>query len=132
MKKKFPWMDYAISGAGIGFPVTVGCMMLVGGYNEATREILAWMVASILFGLTSGLFFQKLNLKLIVATALHFLCSLVIASTTGWFCGYADSFLKLLGGMVPLFTLIYAGVYLVIFFGMKREAEQINRALEQE
>ncbi len=131
-KNTFPWMSYAIYGAGIGFPVTVLCMMLIGGYNQAVRELMIWMVASVLFGLASGLVFQKLNLKLIAATALHFACCLVIASGAGWLCGYADSFLELLGAMVPIFVLVYAAVYLSIFFGMKREAEQINRALEQE
>lgn len=130
-KNHFPWLTYAITGAGIGFPVTAVCMLLIGGFNQAARELLIWMVASVLFGLTSGLVFQKLNLKPIVATALHFVCCLAIASTAGWLCGYADSFLELLGGMVPLFVLVYACVYLAIFFGMKREAERINRALEE-
>lgn len=130
-KNHFPWLTYAITGTGIGFPVTAVCMLLIGGFNQATRELLIWMVASVLFGLTSGLVFQKLNLKLIAATALHFACCLAIASTAGWLCGYADSFLELLGGMVPLFVLVYACVYLAIFFGMKREAERINRALEE-
>ena len=130
-KNHFPWLSYAISGAGIGFPVTAVCMLLIGGYNQATRELLIWMLASVLFGLTSGLVFQKLNLKLIAATALHFVCCLIIASTAGWLCGYAESFGALLGGMLPMFVLVYAVVYLASFFGMKREAEQINRALEE-
>jgi hypothetical protein len=132
MKKNIPWLSYALSGTGIGFPVTALCMVLIGGVNQATCEILIWMAASALFGLTSGLFFQKLNLKLITATVLHFACCLVIASGAGWLCGYADSFLKLLVGMVPVFALVYAGVYLAIVFSMKREAEQINKVLERE
>lgn len=129
---RFPWMSYVISGAGIGFPITVLSMILIGGFTQAARELMIWLVASILFGVTSGLFFQKLNLKLLIATALHYVCCLVIASGSCWLCGYADSIPELLGALVPMFTLIYAGVYLVIFFGMKREAERINRVLEQE
>ena len=131
-KNNFPWMSFILNGTGIGFPITALCMLLIGGYNSATREILVWMVASALFGLTSGLFFQKLNLTLITATALHFACSLGIASGAGWLCGYADSFLALLGGMLPVFVLVYAVVYLSIFCIMKREAKQINKALEAE
>ena len=61
MKKNIPWLSYALSGTGIGFPITVLCMVLIGGVNQATCEILIWMAASALFGMASGLFFQKLN-----------------------------------------------------------------------
>lgn len=133
MKKNHEsWITHILNGTGIGFPITATCMLLIGGYNPVTREILVWMVASALFGLTTGLFFQKLNLKLLTATALHFICCLVIASAAGWLCGYADSFLALLGGMLPLFVIVYAAVYLSVFFSMKREAAQINKALEAE
>lgn len=123
-------ISFALSGTGIGFPVTALCMLLIGGYNQASRELLIWMVASALFGVTSGLFFQKLNLKLITATVLHFACCLGIASAAGWLCGYADSFLGLLGAMLPVFVLVYAVVYLATFFAMKREAKRINKALD--
>ena len=131
-KNNIPWISFALNGTGIGFPVTALCMLLIGGHNEVTREILVWMAASALFGIASGLFFQKLNLKLLTATVLHFVCCLGIASTAGWLCGYADSFLELVGSMIPVFALVYAAVYLSIFFAMKREAAQINKALEAE
>ncbi len=131
-KNNDSWISFALNGTGIGFPVTALCMLLIGGYNPVIREILVWMVASALFGLASGLFFQKQNLNLLTATALHFVCCLSIASGAGWLCGYADSFLALLGGMVPVFVLVYAVVYLSIFCIMKREAKQINKALEAE
>ena len=131
-KNNDSWISFALNGTGIGFPVTVLCMLLIGGYNPVIHEILVWLVASALFGLASGLFFQKQNLNLLTATALHFVCCLVIASGAGWLCGYADSFLALLGGILPVFVLIYALVYLSIFCLMKREANQINKALEAE
>lgn len=132
MKKNHEsWITFALNGTAIGFPITALCMLLIGGYNSATREILVWMAASALFGLTSGLFFQKLNLKLLTATALHFVSSLITASAAGWLCGYADSFLELVWAMVPVFILVYAVVYLSIFFAMKREAKKINKSLEE-
>lgn len=132
MKKNIPWLSYALSGTGIGFPVTALCMALIGGFNQAAVEVLIWMGASALFGVVSGLFYQKLNLNLITATVLHFLSCLVIASGAGWLCGYADGFLELLVSMLPVFVAVYAVVYLSIFFGMKREAERINQALNGE
>ena len=131
-KNNVSWISFALNGTGIGFPITALCMLLIGGYNQATQELLVWLTASVLFGLVSGLFFQKLNLKLLTATALHFACCLTIASTAGWLCGYADGFLELLGAMVPLFLLVYVAVYLAVFLAMKKEAEQINKALEAE
>jgi hypothetical protein len=125
-------ISHALAGTGIGFPITALCMLLIGGWNGATREILVWMAASALFGLTSGLFFRKEDLNLLTATALHFVCCLGIASGAGWLCGYADSFLELLTAMLPLFLVIYIAVYLAVFFAMKREAARINKALEAE
>jgi hypothetical protein len=125
-------ISFALSGTGIGFPITALCMLLIGGYNGATREILIWMAASALFGVVSGLFFRKQDVNLLMATGLHFVCCLGIASTAGWLCGYAESFLSLVGSILPVFVLVYAVVYLSIFFSMKREAERINKALEAE
>ena len=130
-KNNIPWMEYALTGTGIGFPVTAVCMLLIGGFSQATKEILVWAAASALFGMISGLFFHKLNLKLITATALHFVCCLLTVSLSGWLCGYGASFLELLAGMVPVFIAVYAIVYLCVYLGMKREAEKINRALEE-
>ncbi len=131
-ENKIPWMQYALTGTGIGFPITALCMLLIGGVNQATKEILVWVVASALFGLVSGLFFQKLNLKLITASALHFVSCLVIGAGAGWLCGYGESFLELLAGMVPVFVAVYVIVYLCVYFSMKREAERINKALRGE
>ena len=131
-KSKNTWVEFALTGTGIGFPITAVCMLLIGGYNAVSGEVLVWMIASGLFGLLSGLFFQKLNLNLLAATVLHFVCCLLIGTCAGWVCGYADSFLGLLGGIIPVFVLVYVIVYLCVFFAMKREAEQINRALKGE
>ena len=124
--------SFALTGAGIGFPVTVLCMTLIGGFNQATRELLIWLAASVLFGLVSGLFFRNQNLKLLTATALHFLCCLAIASTAGWLCGYADSFLNLLVAILPVFVVVYILVYLGVVFAMKQEARKINKTLEND
>ena len=131
MKHNESWISFALAGTGIGFPITALCMLLIGGNNQATREILIWMGASALFGLVSGLFFQKCNLKLLTATVLHFVCCLVIASTAGWLCGYAESFLSLLAAMLPVFLAVYGAVYLFAFLSMRKEAAQINKALEE-
>ena len=124
-------LSFVLAGTGIGFPVTALCMLLIGGWNQVTREILIWMGASALFGVASGVFFRKEDMNLLAATALHFVCCLGIASAAGWFCGYAQSFPALLWSILPVFLGIYALVYLSVFFSMKREAEKINKSLEK-
>ncbi len=130
-KNTTPWMQYILTGTGIGFPITVLCMILIGGFSQAARELLIWMAASALFGLVSGLFYQKLNLDLLTATGLHAVCCLAIATTACWLCGYADSIWSLLNGILPVFALVYTFVYLAVFLIMTREARQINKSLEE-
>lgn len=128
----FSWTSCILTSAGIGFIATVSCMLLFGGWNEATRELLIWLSASVLFGIASGLFFRKEDGSLLTATALHFVCCLGIAAGAGWLCGYAEGFLTLLGAMIPVFLAVYAVVYLAFFFAMKREAARVNRNLKAE
>ena len=79
MKKNHAsWISYALTGAGIGFPVTVLCMTLIGGFNQATRELLIWLAASVLFGVTSGLFFENKSLKLLWAILPVFLLIYIV------------------------------------------------------
>ena len=49
----------AIIGMGFGFPITLLCMSLIGGYNEVVREFFVWMVASALYGLLSTVMDSK-------------------------------------------------------------------------
>ena len=129
-KQNMSWLDYALQGTGIGFPVTALCLILIGGWSDMAKGILIWMAASALFGLFSGLFFTRCSLSLPVATGLHFLCCLAVAAAAGWLCGYTDSLLALATGILPLFLVIYVVLYLLIYFGMKREEKRINQALE--
>lgn len=124
-------IDYALTGLGFGFPITVLCMLLIGGFNSAVAEFLTWMAASALFGIISGIFnSEKCELKLPVALALHCLLCLTVATGAGAICGYADSFLELLKGILPVFVTVYVLVYAVCILMMKREEKKINEALK--
>ena len=54
------------------------------------------------------------------------------AAASGWLCGYSESFLSLLGSILPVFLAIYVIVYLCVFFAMKQEAKKINKSLGAE
>lgn len=131
MKNKLaPIFSACITGIGIGAPVTLCCMILIGGFNGVIREFLVWTAASALFGLLSLLIFQLPNsLPLPAATALHCISCMLVAATAGAIIGYADSFLELLLAILPVFLLVYGLLYGISFFIMKREAQRINEEL---
>lgn len=131
MKKNY--LINLIIGMGFGFPITLLCMILMSGYSEVIREFLVWMVASALYGLLSGVFFDhKNNLPLPVAIILHCLGCMTITAGGVAICGYGSSFLSALLRILPVFAVIYVVVYIIAFFLMKNDEKQINQALEKE
>ena len=131
-KKSFPWLVCAITGCGIGFPVTLLCMTLLGGFNEVIAQFLTWMVASALFGLITGLLSYKCSRSLPAATAIHCVWCLIIAAAACTICGYGDNFLTVLIHIVPVFVIVYALIYAFCFLAMTREAKKINQMLNKE
>lgn len=133
MKKNHCFVgQFVMSGLAVGFPVTVVCMGLIGGFTGPVKEFLIWMVASALFGLVSGLVFYKFNVHLIAATALHCVCCLLIAATACTLCGYGESFGEILLSVLPVFVVVYAVIYGCIYAAMRWEAKKINDELNQE
>ena len=129
--KSDSYVTFAIVGMGFGFPITLLCMTMIGGYNGVIREFLIWMVASALFGLITGLVGRKGNFSLPVATAVHGLCCLLVAVAAATIIGYGDSFVTVLLAVLPVFVVVYAAVYLAIYFSMKREEKKINKELDK-
>lgn len=125
------WLAFVIRGLGIGFPVTLLCMTLIGGYNDVIREFLIWMIASALFGLISGLVFLKSNFSLPVATAVHGVCCLLVAVAAATIIGYGGNFLQILLAVLPVFAVVYLGIYLAIYLYMKWEEKKINTELNK-
>lgn len=128
MKK---YMLAAITGMGIGFPVTLLCMTLIGGYNQVLQEFLVWMGASALYGLLSVLLdSKKLDLPMPVAVGLHFVGIVAITMGAALICGYVSGLESILAILLPTFV-IYLVVCGLFFWLMKKDEKQINKALEQ-
>lgn len=127
--RKITIKEFIMSGLGVGFPTTLLCMTLIGGFNSVILEFGTWMIASALFGLASGIIFTRENLSLPLATAIHCICCLIIATLAGTIIGYADNFFTLFLGILPVFLIAYTVIYLCCFFSMKREARKINDQL---
>lgn len=120
----------AIIGMGFGFPITLLCMTLIGGFNEVILEFLIWMVASALYGILSGVLFSaKIDLPFPAVLGLHFLGCSGITVAAALLCGYIRSLADILPVMIPA-ILIYAGVYGIVMILMKQNEKKVNRALE--
>ena len=121
----------AIIGMGFGFPITLLCMLLIGGYNVVMREFLVWMAASALYGVLSTVMDnKKLDMPLPVSIGLHALGCIVITMGAALLCGYIQSVADVLPILIPA-ILIYLVVCLVCFLLMKQTEKQINKALEE-
>lgn len=119
-----------ITGIGIGIPITLVCMISIGGFNEVVKEFLVWTVASALFGVLSVLTFKNDKLNLIVSTVLHCVGCLGITVGACAIIGYSSSFFEILLAVAPVFVIVYGVLYTVSVISMKINAKKANEALE--
>lgn len=121
----------AIIGMGFGFPITLLCMVLIGGYNAVVQEFLVWMVASALYGvLSTAMNSKKFDIPLLVSIGLHALGAIVITMGAALLCGYINSIAEVLTILIAALV-IYTVVCLICFLLMKQNEKQINNALEE-
>lgn len=120
-----------LTGIGIGIPVTLICMISIGGWNQTIMEFLVWTVASALFGVLSVITFSNDKMNLILATALHCVGCLLITVGACAIIGYADSFLEILLAVAPVFVVVYAAIYSINFFTMRKNAKEANEVLSR-
>ncbi len=119
-----------ISGIGIGMPITVLCMTLIGGWNDAVKEVLVWLVASALFGVLS-LIFNSNRMNLIVSTVIHCVGCLAVTCTACTLNGYSDNFFEMLLAILPVFVIVYAVIYTSALISSKKEAKKITETLNK-
>ena len=121
----------AIIGMGFGFPITLLCMALIGGYNAVVQEFLVWMVASALYGVLSTVMDStKFDMPLPVSIGLHFFGCVAITMGAAFLNGYVKSIADVVPILIPAIV-IYAVVCSVCFLLMKQNEKQINKALEE-
>ena len=121
----------AIIGMGFGFPITLLCMTLIGGYNAVMKEFFVWMAASALYGVLSTIMDEKkFDMPLPVSIGLHFFGCVAITMGAALLCGYVSSIADVLPIMVPAIG-IYLVVYFICFLLMKQNEKAVNKALEE-
>ena len=117
----------AIIGMGFGFPITLLCMVLIGGYNAVVQEFLVWMVASALYGvLSTAMNSKKFDIPLLVSIGLHALGAIVITMGAALLCGYIHSSADVRPILIPALV-IYIVVCLICFsfcFISKKQIKQ--------
>lgn len=127
---KFKDLFFAVlTGIGIGIPVTLICMVSIGGYNPVVQEFLVWTIASALFGVLSVITLKNDRMNLILSTVLHCLGCLTITISACAIIGYGDNLLDILLTVAPVFAVVYASIYLISFISMKKNAKKANEAL---
>ena len=119
-----------ITGIGIGMPITLLCMALIGGWNQAVKEVLVWLVASALFGVLS-LIFNSGKLNLILSTTIHCVGCLAVTCAACTINGYSDNFFEMLLAILPVFAVVYIVIYTVSLISAKREAKKITESLNK-
>ncbi len=124
-------VKFLITGIGIGIPVTLTCITLMGGYNDTIMGIIIWTVASALLGLVSGLIFHFGKFNLPISTALHCLSCLIIAVGASTICGYGDNFFSILIKVLPIFVVVYAILYTIALINMKIQSKKVNEKLNK-
>lgn len=123
----------ALIGIGIGTPTTLICMTAIIGFNDMIAGFTVWTVASALFGILSGLCFDKFDkLSLPAAMVLHCVGCLLVATTAGFLCGFDDNFFTVLINILPMFLIVYVVIFAVVIGMMKLEEKRINKALDKE
>ena len=121
-----------IVGVGIGSPVTLVCMGLIGGFQPIMKELLVWIVASALYGVISVLIFNnKKDLALPLAMLLHCIGCLIITVAAVVICGYVESILSFALNVLPIFVVVYVVILGVCFVMMKAEEKRINEKLSK-
>lgn len=123
----------ALTGMGIGFIATTVSVIAITGIGGVGRELLVWLVASALFGIISALvFYTRNNLTLPAAMAVHFIGCMTIGIAAVVICGYFTSIREIATHFLPVFLVIYAGIYVVCLLIMKHNEKLINQALNKE
>ncbi|MDY3618960.1 DUF3021 domain-containing protein [Agathobaculum sp.] len=121
-------LDYAVMGLGIGYFISTVCLSLMRGLDETMENVLAWMIASVLYGLIS-MIFDTDWLPLPGMIAVHFCGCVAITLGTAWILGYADSFLSLALDVVPIFIVIYILIGLGIALYARQDTKKLNQKM---
>lgn len=113
----------------IAIPITLTCIISMGGFNNTIREILVWTAASALFGVMSVVTFGNDRMNFILATVLY--CAGCFGITVGTCAlnGYTGK--GSFGFLLLIFVIVYGVLYGGSLISMKINAKKANEALSK-
>ena len=127
MKK---YVANAFVGMGFGFPVTLLCMTLFGGYNAVVKELFVWMIASALYGILATVMDSSKNeMPMPLSFGIHFFGCVAITLGAALLNGYVTSLNDLIPILVPTLV-IYVAICGICFWLMKKNEKEVNKELE--
>ena len=124
------YVGNAIVGMGFGFPITLLCMTVFGGFSPMVKEFLVWMIASALYALLATFMdSSKLEMPLPLSFGIHFFGCAAITLGAAMINGYITCFADILPILLPT-VVIYIAICGVCFWLMKKNEKEVNQALE--
>ena len=124
------YVGNAIVGMGFGFPITLLCMTVFGGFSPMVKEFLVWMIASALYALLATFMdSSKLEMPLPLSFGIHFFGCAAITLGAAMINGYITCFVDILPILLPTMV-IYIAICGVCFWLMKKNEKEVNQALE--
>ncbi len=115
----------ATIGLAYGFVITTLSMAIFIGMNEVTRQLIAWVIASICYGMSSLVFGIK-TVKPILISCLHYIICLLVTGVN-IFLFYQEY----LGTVILYFTAIYVMIYLFSWYYDRITIGKLNEALKR-
>lgn len=125
-------------GLAIGFLCTTALLWIYNAGSDGTAQDMlvqftVWLGASFLYGLVSSIYCSE-RISFLAQTILHFILCALITATASLSLGYfslSQSGLPSLFGILGTFILVYAIIYLALFFVSRQNAKKINQKLQK-
>lgn len=130
MKTLNHFLHFGFLGAGIGSLITTLMLLFMGAGSASIKELAVWLVTSFLIGIYTTIMYED-RLKLLTATAIHFVLTFITVVLSGVICDYGNGLLAIFRNMFPTFLIIYVVVYLAIFLSSKANEKEINESLSK-
>ncbi|MGI5948275.1 MAG: DUF3021 family protein [Lachnospiraceae bacterium] len=123
-------IGYTFTGIGIGAVISTACMWLMGRTESTLIETTGWLAASAAYGLLSMIMDWKRPafwMRLLIHGSLCWAVTLI----TSWLL-YRAKIGVLVRETLPIFGIVYAGVWFIIILWERRTVKQLNKRLSQE
>lgn len=118
-------IKYIFVGLGFGFIVTTICSIAFNGINPITAQLLAWLIASALYGL-SALVFDSKKLSLPTSTVIHFIICLGV-TLVNVYLFYRQAIIS----VIVVFVIVYIIIYFVQWVIAKNDIKKLNEKLNK-